>query len=91
MLLRRFLKGSSYSVHCELNGSDATTIKPRADAILPLTQVPTERYNVKFSAEDGHSMEQLVNLVYVDGAFRYLGKGFYPFWSMPDATRKPAQ
>jgi len=22
----------------------------------------------------------------VEGAYRYLGKGAYPFWSMPDAS-----
>jgi hypothetical protein len=26
----------------------------------------------------------VVNYVYVDGAFRYVGKGAYPFWSAPD-------
>jgi hypothetical protein len=90
-LLTRFLRGPSYSVHCDTHKGDATTLQSRADAISPLTQVPVEQYNVKFSGQDGHSMEQLVNFAYVDGAFRYLGKGSYPFWSMPDATRKPAQ
>ena len=91
MFLRRFLKGSYYSVHCEPNNGAGTTLNPRADAILPLTQIPIEKYTVKFSGEGGHSMEQLVNFAYVDGAFRYLGKGSYPFWSMPDATSKPSQ
>jgi hypothetical protein len=91
MLLRRFLKGSHYSVHCEPSKDTTTTVKPRADAVSPLTEVPIEKYTVKFSGDDGHSMEHLANLVYFDGAFRYVGKGSYPFWSMPDATRKPAQ
>lgn len=90
-LLRRFLRGPIYNVHCETYKGDATTLQPRADAISPLTEVPIEKYNVKFSGQDGHNMEELVNFAYVDGAFRYLGKGSYPFWSMPDATRKPAQ
>jgi hypothetical protein len=91
MLLRKFLKGPHYSVHCEPNRDAATKVQPRADAILPVTQVPIEKYNVKFSGDGGHSMEHLVNVVYVEGAFRYMGRGSYPFWSMPDATRKPAQ
>jgi hypothetical protein len=91
MLLRRFMRGPHYSVHCEPNRNDATNVKPRAEATLPLTQVPIEKYNVKFSGEDGHRREHLVNLVFVDGAFHYMGKRSYPFWSTPDATRKPTQ
>jgi len=91
MLLRRFLKGPHYTVHCEPSRDATTTVKPRADAVSPLTEVPIEKYTVKFSGDNGHSMEHLANLVYVDGAFRYVGKGSYPFWAMPDATRKPAQ
>lgn len=91
LLLRRFLNGSHYSVRCEPSNEAATTVKPRADAVLPLTQVPVEKYNVKFSGEGGHSMSHLVNFAYVDGAFRYLGRGSYPHWSMPQAPHKPAQ
>lgn len=91
MFLTRFLGRSNLSVSCKLSNEAATTLKPRSDAMLPLTEVPTEKYEVKFSGQGGHSMSQLLNVVYVDGAFRYLGKGGYPFWSMPDATRKPAQ
>jgi hypothetical protein len=27
-----------------------------------------------------------VNYVYVDGSFRYIGTGAYPFWSAPDES-----
>jgi hypothetical protein len=90
MFLRRFLKGSDYRVRCEPANGTSTTLNPRADATLPLTPIPVEKYTVKFSGEGGRSMEQLLNLAYVDGVFRYLGKGSYPFWSMPDATSKPS-
>lgn len=34
MLLRRFLRGPHYRVHCEPNRNDATNVKPRAEARL---------------------------------------------------------
>jgi hypothetical protein len=88
MMLSRFLRGPNYSVSCKLKTDASTKLAPRDDAVIPVSQVPTEQYSIKLTGSDGHNMEQLSNFVYVDGAFRYVGKGAYPFWSMPDATRK---
>jgi hypothetical protein len=87
-LLRRFFP-PPYWVHCKLETHISTDIKPRAEAVQPITPVPIEQYTITFSGANGHSMTQLANFVYVDGAFRYVGKGAYPFWSMPDESRKP--
>jgi hypothetical protein len=56
--------------------------------VVPINQVPLEQFQIKFTASDGKSFSELSNFVYLEGAYRYLGKGAYPFWAMPDATRK---
>jgi hypothetical protein len=53
---------------------------------VPISEVSVEQFDVKVTSEQGRSMSTLENYVYVEGAVRYLGKGAYPFWSMPDAT-----
>jgi hypothetical protein len=88
MMLRRFLP-PPYWVRCKLETHTSTTLKPKADGIQPTTPIPIEQYTIMFTGANGRSMTQLVNFVYVDGAFRYLGKGAYPFWSMPDESHKP--
>jgi hypothetical protein len=87
-MLRRFLP-PPYWVSCKLETHFSTTLKPKADAIQPITPVPIEQYTITFTGANGRRMTQLENFVYVDGEFRYLGGGAYPFWSMPDAEHKP--
>lgn len=70
------------------DASSATKLQPRADAVVPVTPVPVEQFTITFTAEKGMSMSVLSNFIYVDGAYRYVGKGAYPFWLMPDASRK---
>jgi len=64
-----------------------TRISPRPDAILPSVQIPVEQFVTEFDPipkmKNGR-FSLVVNYVYVDGAFRYVGKGAYPFWSAPD-------
>jgi len=46
-----------------------------------------EQFNIEFQEKDlAKRFSFLGNFVYVDGAFRYVGKGALPFWSMPDAN-----
>jgi hypothetical protein len=68
--------------------SAPTKIQPRADAPVPTGPVPIEQFNIALVAEKGMTMSLLCNFVYVDGAYRYLGKGAYPFWSMPDTSKR---
>ena len=85
--IRRFLQ-PPYWVRCKLETHLSTTLKPRTDAIQPITAPPIEQYTITFTGANGRSMFQLGNFVYVDGAFRYLGGGAYPFWSMPDVEHR---
>jgi hypothetical protein len=85
------LLGKGQKFHAKVStpgASSATKLQPRTDAVVPITPVPIEQFTVTFIAENGRSFSILANFVYVDGAYRYVGKGAYPFWSMPDATRK---
>lgn len=82
-------KGQKFHVQVSpADKSAPTKIEPRADAPVPTTPVPLEQFNIALVAEKGMSLSILCNFVYVDGAYRYLGKGAYPFWSMPDASKK---
>jgi len=88
-LMSRLGKGQRFRVQAgPPNLSGATKLLPPADAVTPTTPVPLEQFSVTFIAENGRTMLQLDNFVYVDGAYRYMGKGAFPFWSIPDAARK---
>jgi hypothetical protein len=77
-----------FYAHCKSADHDPTAnLAPRSDSILPDRSVPVEQFTVEFAADQERRFSFLGNFVYVEGAFRYVGKGAYPFWSMPDATR----
>jgi len=86
--------GTKFRVRCKPPHADpATRISPRPDAIVPSVPIPVEQFVTEFDPIPKLSygrFSMLVNYVYVDGAFRYVGKGAYPFWSMPDASQKNA-
>jgi hypothetical protein len=80
--------GTRFRVRCKLPHADPTMrISPRPDAILPSAAIPVEQFVTEFDStpkmKNGR-FSLVVNYVYVDGAFRYVGKGAYPFWSAPD-------
>ena len=80
--------GTRFRVRCKLPHADPTTrISPRPDAIPPSAAIPVEQFVTEFDPipkmKNGR-FSLVVNYVYVDGAFRYVGKGAYPFWSAPD-------
>src|ERR1700747_3060202 len=82
--------GTRFRVRCKLPHADPTMrISPRPDAIQPSVQIPVEQFVTEFDPvpkmKNGR-FSLVVNYVYVDGAFRYVGKGAYPFWSAPDAA-----
>lgn len=80
-------RGVGFHAHCTRTAADAQTkLAPRADAFMPLQPVPVEQFHIDFVGDNGKRFSILGNFIYVDGAFRFLGKGAYPFWSMPDAT-----
>jgi hypothetical protein len=90
--LRRSPAGTSFRVHCKAPHPDPSTrIQPRADAVVPLVAVQIEQFVTEFEPvrhSDGSRFSLFANYVYVDGAYRFVGKGAYPFWSAPDTARK---
>jgi hypothetical protein len=84
--------GTKFRVHCKPPHADPTTrMPPRPDAIVPNVPIPVEQFVTEFDPIPKLSHGRfsiLVNYVYVDGAFRYVGKGAYPFWSAPDEAQK---
>lgn len=85
--------GTHFKVHCKAGRPSTPKFQPRPDAYVPKNAIPVEQFDVEFDADKtstpgGHSMSFLVNMVWIDGAYRYVGRGAYPFWSMPDT---PAQ
>jgi hypothetical protein len=83
--------GSAKRFHAHCTPTDKTPrtdLQPRADAVKPKHEVPVQAFEIEFVSEDGRRFSELANFVYSNGAYRYVGKGAYPFWSMPDATRK---
>jgi hypothetical protein len=88
--------GTHFKVHCKPQPPFPAEFQPRQNAYEPKKAVPVEQFQVEFEADKlgakgGRSVSNLVNTVWADGAYRYLGKGAYPFWSMPDtpAQKKP--
>jgi|SRR6266403_2655849 hypothetical protein len=89
--------GTHFKVHCKPHPPSPAGFQPRQNAYQPKKAVSIEQFNVEFEANKpsmnggGRSMSILVNTVWVDGAYRFVGKGAYPFWSMPDtpAQRRP--
>ena len=75
---------SKFHAHCSLTHSNGKAkFQPRADAIQSTRDVPIEQFAVEFKSDDGKKFSDLENFVYIDGAFRYLGNGAYPFWAQP--------
>jgi hypothetical protein len=90
---RRSPAGTSFRVRCKSPHPDLSTrIQPRQDAVLPVVAVQIEQFVAEFEPEhheNGARFSLFANYVYVDGAYRYVGKGAYPFWSAPNTPRKP--
>jgi hypothetical protein len=84
--------GTKFRVHCKVSHPDSTIhMQPRRDAIAPRSSIPVEQFVCEFDAAPKLKygrFSMFVNYVYVDGAFRYLGTGAYPFWSTPSAVAR---
>lgn len=82
--------GTRFRVRCKLPHADPTMrISPRPGAIPPRAAIPVEQFVTEFDPvpkmKNGR-FSLVVNYVYLGGAFRYVGKGAYPFWSAPDES-----
>ena len=88
--------GTHFKVHCKPHRPSPARFPPRQNAYEPKKPVLIEQFNVEFEAnkpsiKGGSSMSFLVNTVWIDGAYRLVGEGTYPFWAMPEtpAQRRP--
>jgi hypothetical protein len=82
-------RGSRFTVRCTRHKLRSNpTVQPKPDAMLPLVEIPVEQFNVELTSSPSPSGRKrvsfLINVVYEGGAYRYLGGGAYPFWSMPE-------
>jgi len=93
-LMNLWPKGTHFRVHCgKYRPKSPTKLQPRPDAPTPILEVPLEQLEIKVTADNmgklgGRSFSFVMNLVDADGAYRYMGKGAYPFWSMPDTGHR---
>ena len=81
-------RGARFRASCKpYKQAEQATVKPRMNSVVPVKQVTVEQFEIELQADGSNKrFSFLANFVYVDGAYRYVGKGAYPFWSMPDAT-----
>ena len=80
-------RGAQFHAHCKPPKRDQrVAVKERESEVQSLKEVPVEQFEITISTNDGKKFSSLGNFVYVDGAYRYVGKGAFPFWSMPDAN-----
>jgi hypothetical protein len=88
-VMRIWGSAKRFHAHCKpTSRTSRADLQPRTDAVRPSQEVPTEQFELEFVSDDGKRFSELCNFVYVNGAYRYVGNGAYPFWSMPDATRR---
>jgi hypothetical protein len=95
LLMQRFSAvpaGTVFRVRCKAPHPDPMIrMRPRRGAPEPLAPILVEQIVCEFNPEPklkyGH-FSIFANYVYVEGAFRYVGTGAYPFWSSPDPTHK---
>ena len=86
-LMSLFPKGTHFHVHCTLSQTKTprdTQASP--GAVLPSSPPPIETYVIGFSADKTNalglqSFASVALLVYVDGAYRFVGDQDGPFWS----------
>jgi hypothetical protein len=74
--------GSGFKVHCEPRGDAGGAGKPRPEegGIQPQKEIPVEQFLMEFrSTKAGQRFRIILNFVYVDGAYRFVGGGA-PLW-----------
>jgi hypothetical protein len=90
--LKLWPAGTHFKLHCKAHLPSDPGFPPRQNAYQPKQPIPIEQFEVRFEADKvgasgGTAISSLVSMVWVDGAYRYVGGGAYPFWSMPDRTQ----
>lgn len=84
--------GTRFHVRCKIPHPDPTIhMQPRAGASVPIADIAVEQFVCEFTPapkQKNGRFSMYVNYVYVDGSFRYIGTGAYPFWSAPEESPK---
>lgn len=78
--------GSGFKVRCEPRGDAGGAGKPRPEegGIQPKQEIPVEQFMLEFrSSKAGQRFRVIVNFVYADGAYRFVGGGGAPLWVKP--------
>ena len=74
--------GSGFKVHCELRGDAGGAGKPHPEegGTQPKQEIPVEQFLLEFRSTKARTRFRIiVNFVYVDGAYRFVGGGA-PLW-----------
>src|SRR5262249_20394891 len=86
-----FPESKKFHVECSpYDSSQPSKLQPRPDAMLPVNEVVVDTFEMRFVAQNGRKFSQRTNFVYEGGAFRFVGGGAYPFWSMPEVPHHKA-
>jgi hypothetical protein len=87
-MMNLIARGKRFHAHPEPHSTtDTTSVKERQSSVKPTKPVPVEQFSIKVKDEKtGKWFSWLGNFVYVDGAYRFVGGGAFPLWSMPDAN-----
>jgi len=86
-------RGARFHANCEARVvAKEGPVKPRANSMNPLKEVRLEQFQIELRATGSEKRFFFWgNFVYVDGAYRYVGGGALPFWSMPGGTHPKEQ
>jgi hypothetical protein len=81
-------RGALFHAKCEAQVvKKEGPVKPRASSMNPVKDVNVEQFNIEIHANESEKLFSFLgNFVYVNGAYRYVGGGALPFWSMPGGT-----
>jgi len=74
--------GSGFKLHCEFRGDAGGAGRPRPEegGIQPKQEIFVEQFFLEFrSTKAGQRFRVILNFVYVDGAYRFVGGGA-PLW-----------
>ncbi len=81
-------RGACFHANCKTHPDNQDgPVKPRDSRVHPLKPAPLEQFEIEMPAHGSVKRFSFPgNFGYVDGAYRYVGKGAFPFWAMPDAN-----
>jgi hypothetical protein len=76
--------GSGFKLRCEPRGDAGGAGKPRPEegGVQPKQEIAVEQFLMEFrSTKAGQRFRLILNFVYVEGAYRFVGGGGAPLWA----------